>query len=137
MKYLLDTCIVSYFFRAVPNVLAHLEKTKPDDLAISCITYMEIEFGLALNIARASILKAKWDQFCSMIHILPFKNEDAIIAATIRAKLQKAGRPIGYYDVLIAATAIRHQLICVTNNVREFDRIVDLKLENWFEEITA
>lgn len=134
MKYLLDTCIISYFFRALPNVVENFKKTKPNDLAISCVTHMEIEFELALNTTRASILRTKCNQLCSMVHILPFEKEEAIIAATIRTKLQKKGKPIGHYDVLIAATAISHKLICVTNNMREFDRIDNLTIENWMEE---
>lgn len=131
MKYLLDTCIVSYFFRRIPNVISNFESQEPGDLAISSITFMEIEFGLELNPERAKKLKPIWMQLNSIINVLPFEDEDAIIAASIHAKLQKKGIKIGAYDVLIAATALKNKLICVTNNMREFDRIMELRLENW------
>ncbi len=137
MKYLLDTCIISYFFKALPAVLENFQARSPGDLAMSSITFMEIEFGLELNSARAKKLRPKWLALSSIIHVLPFESEDAIIAGTLRSKLQKGGNTIGAYDVLIAATALRHNLICVTNNTREFERIMELKIENWMETTLA
>ncbi|MEI6328866.1 MAG: hypothetical protein WCP16_06515 [Pseudanabaena sp. ELA645] len=49
----------------------------------------------------------------------------------IRNFLKLAGTPIGAYDVLIAATALTHRLIIVTANVREFERIPNLQIQNW------
>lgn len=131
MKYLLDTCTVSYFFKANPTVINHFQANSPGDLAISSITFMQIEFGLELNAERAAKIRPKWTELSALIHILPFENEDAVIAAIIRAKLEKIGRRIGAFDFLIAATALRHNLICVTNNTREYERIMDLRLEDW------
>ncbi|WP_375330247.1 PIN domain-containing protein [Candidatus Tisiphia endosymbiont of Nemotelus uliginosus] len=63
--------------------------------------------------------------------ILPFNDGTAIIAAAIRALLKQQGKPIGAYDVLIAATALEHKIICVTNNLSEFQRIKELELLDW------
>ncbi|BAU07769.1 hypothetical protein FIS3754_37040 [Fischerella sp. NIES-3754] len=69
--------------------------------------------------------------FLSSITILPFGLEAAEQAAQIRSVLKAAGTPIGAYDLLIAATALTHNLIIVTSNVREFQRLPDLQIENW------
>jgi tRNA(fMet)-specific endonuclease VapC len=58
-------------------------------------------------------------------------NAEAEQAAQIRATLKTQGQPIGAYDVLIAPTALQHNLIMVTANQREFDRISGLQTENW------
>lgn len=134
MIYLLDTCIVSYFFKGHSGVIAHFQSNTPEDLAISTVTAFEIEFGLALDPIRAKKLKTKWDQLRKLIHILPFEEADAKYAAKIRSVLQKKGKPIGCYDVMIAATALRHHLICVTHNTKEFKRVDELQIENWAVE---
>lgn len=137
MIYLLDTCIISYFFKGHSGVIAHFQSNKPDDLAISSITAFEIEFGLELDPLRAKKLRPKWDQLRKLIHILSFEESDAQYAAKIRSDLQKKGKSIGYYDVMIAAAALRHHLICVTHNTREFTRVSDLQLENWALETST
>jgi tRNA(fMet)-specific endonuclease VapC len=131
MIYLLDTCIISYFFKGHASVIEHFKSHKPEDLAISSITAFEIEFGLALDPLRAKKLTPKWNQLRRLIHLLSFDEEDAKYAGNIRADLQKKGKSIGFYDILIAATALRHQLICVTHNTKEFTRINNLHIENW------
>ena len=65
--------------------------------------------------------------------MLPFGNQEARFSAGIRAQLEKNGTPIGPYDLLIAGTALVHQGILVTNNTKEFTRIPELKIENWYE----
>ncbi|MCW6037337.1 PIN domain-containing protein [Spirulina subsalsa FACHB-351] len=69
--------------------------------------------------------------FLSSVTILPFTNAEAEKAAEIRALLKSQGQPIGAYDVLIAATALEHQLLMITANQREFNRVVGLQTENW------
>lgn len=131
MKYLLDTCIISYFVKGDPNVLNHIKKKSPQQLCISTITSMEIEFGLQLNPSRAKQLNGVMSAFLENIHILPLTQEDAHAAATIRANLQKRGTPIGSYDVLLAGCALSRGLIFVTSNCSEFQRVLGLQLEDW------
>lgn len=131
MKYLLDTCMISYFVQGELNVLKRIKATSPVDLCISSITLMEIEFGLLLNPARAKKIKSIIDSFLDSIQIIPFTNNDAICAAAIRAALQKKGSPIGAFDVLLAGCAIHHGLICVTSNLKEFNRVSGLLIEDW------
>ena len=131
--YLLDTCTISDIVRGHHNVLQRVKKISPDCLAVSSITIMEIEYGLKLNPQRAKKLEAAINAFLRKIQILAFEPEDARTAAAIRASLRTQGTPIGNYDVLLAGCALRHGLIFVTSNMREFQRVPDLSLENWRE----
>ena len=69
--------------------------------------------------------------FCSNFQVLPFDDEDAEAFGYIRANLERRGCPIGSYDMQIAAQALAKKLTLVTNNVREFERVPSLKIENW------
>ena len=64
---------------------------------------------------------------------VPFGRPEAAAAARVRADLEAEGRPIGPYDVLIAGTALAQGAVLVTRNVREFNRVRGLAVENWYE----
>lgn len=131
MTWLLDTCTVSDFVKGQAGVLARLKTTPPQSISISAVTRMEIEYGLQLHPARTEKLAPVIDAFLASIAVLPFENADAKAAGTIRAVLQKRGRPIGAYDIMIAGTALARGLTVVTSNVGEFERIEGLRVENW------
>jgi tRNA(fMet)-specific endonuclease VapC len=131
MKYLLDTCTVSDFVKGQPNVLSRVKATSPNLIAVSALTRMEVEYGLALNAERAKKLTPILDSFFSNIATLPFDEADAQAAAAIRAALKTQGQPIGAYDVLIAGTGLARGLVVVTSNVGEFKRVSGLQLEDW------
>lgn len=131
MKYLLDTCIISYFVRGEPSILEKIKRTSPLDICVSSITIMEIEFGLALNPDRAKKIKTVINQLIDNTHTLPFLSEDARCAGLIRASLQQKGKTIGAYDVLLAGCAIHRGLTLITANTKEFSQVSGLSLENW------
>ncbi len=131
MKYLLDTCVISDFIKGEATTTKNLKQTSPLEIAVSTITVMELRYGLALNPQRAKKIESAIASFLASVNILPFSSGTATQAAQIRATLKSQGQPIGAYDVLIAATALEHNLIMVTANQREFERVPDLKLENW------
>lgn len=131
MRFLLDTCVVSDFAQGHPHVLARVKAAAPQDLAASTITEMEVAYGLLLNPKLASRLKPVMDAFFGAIHVLPYGREAAEETAMARASLKRRGRPIGAYDVLIAGTALAHELILVTSNVREFMQVEGLRIEDW------
>ena len=131
MKYLLDTCTVSDFVKGQPNVLARVKTTLPNLIAVSALTRMEVDYGLALNAERARKLVPVLDAFFSAIATLPFDVVDAQAAAAIRAALKTRGQPIGAYDVLIAATGLARGLVVVTSNTSEFKRVGGLQVEDW------
>lgn len=131
MRYLLDTCVISDFIRGELGTQTRVKQTPPTDIAISSITVMELRYGLALNPQRAQKIEPAIVSFLASVTILPFNTAEAEQAAQIRAILKTQGQPIGAYDVLIAATALQHNLLMVTANQREFDRVSQLQTENW------
>jgi tRNA(fMet)-specific endonuclease VapC len=131
MKYLLDTCTVSDFVKGQPNVLERVKATQPSLIAISTLTRMEVDYGLALNAERARRLTPVLNAFFSTILSLPFDESDARAAAAIRAALKTTGQPIGAYDVLIAGMGLARGLVVVTSNVGEFKRVGGLQVEDW------
>lgn len=131
MKYLLDTCTVSDFVKGQPGVLARIKATAPNQIVVSSITRMEIDYGLALDSARGRKLSTMLDAFFSVTQTVPFEEPDAHATAAIRAALKRTGQPIGAYDLLIAGTGLARGLIVVTSNVDEFARVGGLQVENW------
>jgi tRNA(fMet)-specific endonuclease VapC len=131
MGYLLDTCVISDFTYNEANTLNRLRATPPSEVFVSSITVMELNYGLMLNPAKAVRLQPLIDALLNTLTILNFDPEAATHAAQIRSVLKVQGTPIGAYDVLIGATALAHNLIAVTANVREFQRIPNLSIENW------
>jgi tRNA(fMet)-specific endonuclease VapC len=131
MRYLLDTCVISDFIKGEAGTKARLKQTLPADIAISAITVMELRYGLALNPQRAQKIEPTIASFLGSVTILPFSTVEAEQAAQIRAALKSQGQPIGAYDVLIAATALQHNLLMITANQREFERVLSLQTENW------
>jgi tRNA(fMet)-specific endonuclease VapC len=131
MGYLLDTCVVSDFVKGEQNTLKKIKSISPTDIFISSLTVMEVKYGLAINPQKAIKIKPLIESFLTSITVLPFNSQEAEKAAEIRGILKIAGSPIGAYDVLIAATALSHNYIIVTSNVREFQRVPNLQIDNW------
>lgn len=131
MRYLLDICVLSDFARGDANTLDRVKATPPEHVAVSSITVMEVEFGLALDAQRARRLAPVMHALLGAIIVLPYDAEDARATAALRAALQKKGRPIGAYDALIAGCALARGLVLVTSNEREFSRVSGLTIENW------
>lgn len=131
MSYMLDTNICIYAMRNKPEkVLQRLKEEINDGVCISSITLAELEYGM-----KHSSNPAKNEQallrFLLPFDVLPFGAAAASEYGEIRAYLQKAGTPIGAMDMLIAAHAKSEDIVLVTNNTREFERVVGLELENW------
>lgn len=128
--YLLDTNTLSYYFRGEGRVAQNLLVTPPQEVAISSVTLFELEYGLRRRPGheRAAQLQA----FVNLINVVPLEVRTAKAAADIRIALDKAGSPIGPFDLLIAACALARQATLVTHNTREFERVPNLKLEDWY-----
>ncbi len=131
MMYILDTNTLIYFFKGMGNVANKLLATSPKEIAIPSVVLYELEYGIAKSNSPAK-RQAQLNEICSVVEVLPFNSKAARCAALIRANLEKKGTLIGPYDLLIAGTAVACHGILVTNNTREFNRIPDLKLENWY-----
>ncbi len=132
---ILDSNTISYYFRGDPQVVPRLQALRPADLGVPAIVEYELRYGLLRlpNEAATPRLTAL-AQLLRPMQLLPFDSECAAQAARIRADLEAAGTPIGPHDTLIAATALRHQAMLVTRNIREFSRVPGLQCLNWHQD---
>ncbi|HOK92782.1 MAG TPA: type II toxin-antitoxin system VapC family toxin [Spirochaetota bacterium] len=132
--YLLDTNICIYIIKKKPSdVLKTLKKKSKNDIYISSITIAELEYGVAKS-QFPEKNKIALIEFLSIFNILPFDDTDAVNFGIIKLELEKKGKIIGPIDLLLAAQAKTKKLILVTNNVKEFERIEGLKIENWVKK---
>jgi tRNA(fMet)-specific endonuclease VapC len=132
MKFLLDTDICIYALKQDRNVIERLLATNREDVAVSVVTEGELRTGAAKSSSTGKTLRLI-ENFLRPLLILEFTSQDAIVYAGVRAKLERAGTPIGPLDTLIAAQAVARDLTLVSNNVREFRRVSGLRVENWTE----
>jgi tRNA(fMet)-specific endonuclease VapC len=130
MRFLLDTNICIYALKQNQVVLTRLLAERPIDVGLSVITEAELRTGAAKSTASTKTTRLL-ENFLRPLAVLDFTSDDAVAYATVRAKLEEAGTPIGPLDTLIAAQAVARKLILVSNNEREFRRIAGLRLENW------
>ena len=129
---LLDTDILSMFFRGHSPVVSRMEEytTDHEKVYLSIITYYEILSGLRHIEATRQI--EQFLEFCLFNEVLPITLESASIAAT-HAYLRKLGTPLDDMDLLIAGIAIENDMTLVTHNMKHFSRIPGLKLQDWIE----
>lgn len=133
MRYLLDTNICIYSLnRRPPEVLERLAQVGPTAVAISVITLLELRHGAEKSQDPAKS-HGKLDLFLRAMPVLEFDESAAEAAARIRAALDRRGTPIGDLDSLIAGHALSRDLVLVTNNLREFERVPGLTIENWVD----
>lgn len=133
MKVMLDTNICIYLIKQKPaSVLTHFEQYQLGEIAISSITVAELQFGVS-NSQKQQQNQTAFDLFLAPLEIVDFDVRAARVYGRIRTHLTKQGTPIGAYDMLIAAHAQSLDVTLVTNNLREFSRIPNLRLENWAE----
>ena len=131
MRYMLDTNICIYIIKNKPKkVIIELKRHKPSEICVSAITYAELTHGVEKSMAVEKNRLALALLF-SNIEVLDFDIKAAIHYGKIRAYLEKQGTPIEPLDMMIAAHAMSLGYTVVTNNIKEFQRVPDLKLENW------
>lgn len=130
MIYLLDTDICIYWLKGVPAVLERVKTVGVSQIAISTITVAELYFG-AYNSAKIEENLARAEDFARQISIAPL--DDLVLKAfgRIKADLRKQGQPLADFDLLIAGTVLANEFVLVTNNMQHYERIANLKLENW------
>jgi tRNA(fMet)-specific endonuclease VapC len=134
VKYLLDTnACIRVVNGSSETLVNRLRAQAPHEIGISAITRAELLYG-ARRSGRVSENLRLLGQFFAPFVSLPFDEQCAEHYGAIRADLATRGRPIGPNDLLIAATARAHDLTLVTHNLREFARVVGLKLEDWERE---
>ena len=130
LKYLLDTNIVIYVLKRRPKEVLAVFNANASRMAISSITLSELMYGAEKSLNTDKNLEAV-EEFVSHLEVLPYDAKASQHYGQIKAALEKKGQIIGENDIHIAAHAISHGLILVSNNVREFKRVSNLALENW------
>lgn len=136
MNYMLDTNILIYLIKKRPvSVVARMNSLAPSDgLCMSFVTYAELLKGAERSQRKPEVLQ----QLAALRRQIPvqFDADEALCAhhAQQSARLQAAGTPIGANDLWIACHALAQNCVLVTNNVREFQRVAGLTVENWVEQ---
>jgi tRNA(fMet)-specific endonuclease VapC len=128
VKFLLDSNAVIALLKGHAGFLARLREHRPQDFGVPAIVAHELFYG-AYKGQRTQESLARIDALA--FEVLEFDREDARVAGELRAGLARAGTPIGPYDVLIAGQALARNLVLVTHNRGEFQRIAELRIEDW------
>ena len=131
MKYMLDTNICIYIIKQKPaTVIERFKQIDVSEISISSITLSELFFGVFKSSKPEQNFMAL-TQFVAPLEILPFGGEAAQHYGGLRAHLEKRVTPVGSLDMLIAAHALSLSSTLITNNEKEFNRVSNLKIENW------
>jgi tRNA(fMet)-specific endonuclease VapC len=131
MRYLLDTNICIHFFRGRFNLLDKFQEIGLDNCAISEITLAELVFG-AENSSNPQKNHELIENFTDQITVLPIYNS-IFKYGKEKAVLRKSGIMISDFDLLIGCTATENDLVMVTENIKEFNRISGIQIENWIQ----
>jgi tRNA(fMet)-specific endonuclease VapC len=133
MRYLLDTNIVSDLVRNPQGRVAqHIRKIGEAQVCTSIIVAAELRYGAAKK--QSPRLTAQLQAVLSALEVLPLEAPVDTTYGALRARLEKAGRPIGANDLLIAAQALALGYTIVTDNEKELAQIKDLPRENWLRQ---
>jgi tRNA(fMet)-specific endonuclease VapC len=134
MPFLLDTNILIAMSKQRPGLAERLEGIPAAAVLLSSVVVAEIEYGITKS-GRRQHNRRVFDTLLSGFQVLPFDAAAARLYGPIRANLEKRGRLIGPYDLLIAAHARSVEAVLVTDNTKEFGRVAGLKIENWLATI--
>ena len=134
MNYLLDTNACIALINDTPiSVRTRFQKATSggSQVLVSSVTTFELWYGVRKS-SREEFNSRRLQTFLAgPILLLPFEDEDATTAGSVRASLEASGKPIGAYDLLIAGQALQRQLTLVTANVSEFSRVKGLLWQDW------
>lgn len=130
LKYMLDTNICIFTIKNKPQQVREAFSRQHSRLCISSVTLMELIYGAEKSAAPEKNLNVV-EGFSARLDVLDYDDEAAIHTGQLRAELSRLGQPIGPYDQLIAGHARSQGLILVTNNLREFQRVPGLRVEDW------
>ena len=130
--YLFDTDVLSNLMKRSPShdLLKRVGSVPVGSRFTSSITLGELVYG-ARRRGSGSLMEKIEERVAAKLPILPFDADAARRYGEIRADLERQGTPIGDADVRIAAIAFARNLIVVTGNVRHFQRVPYLSVENW------
>jgi tRNA(fMet)-specific endonuclease VapC len=128
VKFLLDSNALIALLKGHDGFLANLTRHSPSDFSVSAIVWHELHYGAHKGSrTQHSLVRMQALSF----EVVGFDREDAEASGQVRAHLAAAGSPIGPYDVLIAGQALARGLTLVTHDMREFQRVPGLRVEDW------
>ena len=131
IKYMLDTNICIYIIKQKPqNVIRRFRKAKISDIGVSSITLSELEYGV-MKSSKPGLNRLALAQFIAPIEVPAYDDAAAQRYGEIRAYLESRGTPIDSLDMLIAAHALSLNSVLITNNEKEFKKVLNLKIKNW------
>ena len=130
LRYMLDTNICINVIKNRPEGLRERFNRLADQLCISAVTLAEIIYGAEKSARQIENIEVV-DQFAARLDVLPFGERAATHYGQIRADLERAGHPVGLHDMMIGGHARSEGLTLVSNNVREFQHIEGLRIDNW------
>ena len=134
MNYLLDTNAVIALLKSQPaGVRGRLRRavSRGASIGVSSVVLYELWYGVARSERRRDNAERLRVFLSGNIDVVPFDEQDAVTAGDLRATLENAGTPIGPYDLLIAAQALRSGATLVTANISEFARVRGLAWQDW------
>jgi len=133
MKYFLDTNICIYALKdKFPCIKEIMRELSPVDIGIPAMVKAELYYGALKSNKKEKVFSAL-EKFLSPFEIVPFGDREIMAYGRIRTNLEREGKIIGPNDLIIAATAISHNMILVTHNKAEFERVEGLVIEDWTE----
>ncbi len=123
---LLDTDFLIDFFGGHPEAVTKMKSIQIDSLAVSSISFYEILYG---ELKKKRLFDS--EEFVQIFRVIPMGERETKMAVQIRLELEKNGGRIGWADEMIAATALSHQTVLITRNLKHFQRVKGLKIESW------
>ena len=128
--FLLDTNVLSALVRDPHGAVAeHIARVGETNVCTSIVVAAELRYGAAKR--GSARLTQQLDVILTAMDIVPFESPMDRLYADVRMALEQRGRPIGGNDLIIAAQALALDAVLVTDNVKEFEQVPGLKIENW------
>jgi tRNA(fMet)-specific endonuclease VapC len=128
-RYLLDTNVLSHLVRQPHELVRRIAAVGEESVCTSIVVAGELRFGALKK--KSPVLSTRVDELLNAVEVLPLDGTVDGVYAAIRARLESSGRPIGGNDYWIAAHALAADCTLVTDNVQEFRRVPNLRVENW------
>ena len=131
MRFLLDSDVLAGAVKGRLPVVLKLSQLKPTEVAVSVVSRMEAETALRLQPRAQARYGKLLKEFLATVPVLDFGAAEAQQAVALSAYLQPAGEKLAALDLMLAATAVAHQLTLVTDRVAAFASVPNLDVERW------